>query len=118
MPTDFDRLVLRPALHAFGKPITVTPTKSQPNNPLPYPACGIWEEQHVDIPLMDGGVLSSNSLVLGIRLHEFAVIPVQGDFVAISDTRCWRAELIGNYIIDDYKPDGQGGAKIVLKRQT
>jgi hypothetical protein len=116
MPTDFDRLVLRPAMHAFGKPITITPTVSQPNA-APYPARGVWEEQHVEIPLMDGGLLSANTLDLGIRLSEFAVRPVQGDFVGIADTRFWRPELIGSYVINDVKPDGQGGAKIILKRQ-
>jgi hypothetical protein len=103
-------------MRVFGKPITVTPAQSQPGKPA-YPARGIWEEQHVDIPLGEGGILSANTLDLGIKLDEFAAIPAQGDFVALTATKFWRPELIGTYVIDDFKPDGQGGAKIILKRQ-
>lgn len=116
MSLDFAALVLGPAMQAFGKPFTVTPSASLPDA-APYRVCGIWEEQHVDIQTMDGGVLSSNTIDLGIKLDDFTAVPQQGDMVALTSVRDWRPELLGNYIIDDVKPDGQGGAKIMLKRQ-
>lgn len=113
---DFSALALAPCLAVFGKPVLFTPAASQPLA-SPYPVNGIWEEQHVDIPLTEGGVLSANTIDLGVRLDDFAALPAQGDKVAISDTTQWRPELIGNYLVDDVKPDGQGGAKLILKRQ-
>jgi hypothetical protein len=116
MAVNFSALALSPAIAVFGKPVTFTPAASQPAAE-PYQISGIWEEQHIDIQLDQGGVLSANNLDLGVRLHDFAAVPRQNDIIAISDTTLWRPELIGTYLVDDIKPDGQGGAKLVLKRQ-
>lgn len=120
---DFSSLVLTPCQDAFGKPVTVTPKASQPFG-QPYPARGIWTVEHLDVPLEDGGTLSSRTLKLGIRLAEFSFSPRQGDW--ISTVACelpltyWQGEFQAganiDFLIDDLHPDGQGGAELILKR--
>jgi hypothetical protein len=120
---DFSRLVLGPNISVFGKRVTVTPKASQPNA-APYCVKGIWEVVHVDLVTEDGGNLSSKTLKLGIRLSDFSFAPKKGDW--ISTPACdlplvyWQGEFepgsIIDFLIDDIRPDGQGGATLLLKR--
>lgn len=105
MTIDFSGLVLGPAMATFAIPITVSPIVSQPTAAA-YAAQGVWTVQDVDILLEDGSTLASKSYWLGIKLADYAVVPIKGDGVTVN----------GNgYVIDQVRPDGQGGAKLVLK---
>ncbi len=105
MPVDFSSLVLAPCMATFAIPITVTPTVSQPGA-QGYAAQGIWDVREVDVVLEDGSTLASKTYIVGIRLAEYAVAPRNGDGIVINGN---------NYIIDQMRPDGQGGARLVLK---
>src|SRR5262245_48505278 len=114
---DFDALVLAPAMGVFGKPVTVTPIRSQPTA-APYPARGVWEISNVAIVTEDGGQFSNRTIKLGIRMSEFALLPVQGDWVttqvkhlplAYTDRMSLDSNSTMDFLIDDQNPDGQGG---------
>lgn len=67
---------------------------------------GVFDAAH---ELVDTGgefPVSTTAPVLGIRLSEFTVVPEMGNEVVIDGA---------NYRIDDVQPDGQGGAKLMLK---
>jgi hypothetical protein len=123
MPIDFADLVLMPAMTVFSYPVTITPKVSQPNA-APYPARGIWTVTELDVIAEDGGVLSNRTLKFGIALNDFTFAPKQGDWITALAGQLplgyWQDEfLVGatvDFIIDDVRPDGQGGATLVLKR--
>ena len=133
MAVDFSALCLAPQMAIFGRPVTVTPLKSQPGLSSPYsvnvgggPLTGIFTITSVSIPTDDGGFLSSVSLKLGIRMADFAVPPQQGDWITTAVKNLplgyWQGTIDPNipldFIIFDMTPDGQGGAVCVLKRIT
>lgn len=102
---DFDALVLGACMDTFAVDISVLPLQSQPSV-APYAARGVWTVRNVDIAVEGEGILSGQNRVLGVRLSEFAVVPVPGDRVTVQ----------GNpYLIDDVDEDGQGGAEWALK---
>lgn len=102
---DFSALVLGPCQDVFGVSITIDPLKSQPSVP-PYDARGIWTVKDVDVIMEDGTVLASKSYEIGVRLSEYPIPPVKTDQVTVN---------ANTYAIDEVRPDGQGGAKWVLK---
>lgn len=102
---DFAALVLGPAMAVFGQPVTVTPTASQPDAPS-YQGRGVYASKPVQIPLGEGGYLSTVQPTLSIRLADFAVPPMQDDLVSTSQ---------GSFLIADVIPDGQGGADCPLR---
>jgi hypothetical protein len=74
----------------------------------------------------DGSVLASKSIELGIQYSLFTVPPKKGDSVQITLTEFMISQMAqaavtrgfanpANYLIDQVRPDGQGGARIVLK---
>lgn len=102
---DFDKLVLAPCQAVFGEPATFTPVASAPGAPS-FAGRGIYTERPVDVQLVDGSVLSSAEKWLDIRLSEIAIVPAQGDRVAL------RGKL---FVVEDLDEDGQGGARLTLK---
>jgi hypothetical protein len=122
---DFSTLVLGPAMEAFSLPVTITPLKSKPMA-APYQARGVWTITDVDIVTEDGGTFSNRTLKFGIRLLEFTVAPKQGDLIttAVSGLPLayWQGAIdpSGNIdlLVDDFRPDGQGGATLIVKRVT
>jgi len=125
MSIDFSALVLAPAMATFGRPVLILPIASQPIA-APYPARGIWTVESINIPTEDGGTFSSVKLKLGIRLADFTIAPNVEDRVATAASQLplayWQGVLPtdGNidFIIDNFSPDGQGGAVLILKRVT
>lgn len=113
MALDFDRLVLGPAMRVFARPVRVYPVRSQPPGTVYYAARGIWRRQPADMMLEDGGVLGTDVLTLGVRISEFAVLPVKGDRVYIPASL--PLTHIGLCEIDDDGEDGQGGYNWTLK---
>ena len=118
---DFDALVLAPCVGLFGRPITVTPTASQPGDPaavppvppgLPYLATGVWASRPIDVPT-EQGIMSSQAHTLGIRALDFPIPPAAGDYVEIPAAGSLPA--IGLCLIEDTDDDGQGGVALSLK---
>lgn len=109
---DFDALVLAPAQAVFGRPITVTPTVSNPSGPS-YGARGIWSAKPVTVILEDGAGMNSRVLTLGIRNSEFTVMLMQGDLIDIP--AAGSLPRVGVCKIDDLQTDGQGGTDLILK---
>ena len=124
MGLDFADLVLAPAMDVFAKAVTFTPVVSQPGAD-PYAARGVWSITDVDIVTDDGGSFSNRTLKLGISLNDYAAAPQQGDLIAAQATDLplgyWQGAITAgviNFIVDDFRPDGQGGATLILKRQA
>lgn len=110
---DLDRLILRPALAAFSRPITYSPLVSQPGAPA-FRARGVYDETPVDIGTEGDGIMSSVNITLGIRLSEFAVPPMQGDRLTIPAHLSLPA--VGDCIVDNLDRDGNGGGILALKK--
>ena len=116
---DFAALVLGPAMDAFGRPITVTPTKSQPGAPAYATTVagaaltGVYASKKVEIQLENGLFHSTVQPTLGLRLADFAVPPRQGDLVTIPASGLSPA--LGAFAFADISPDGQGGADCELR---
>lgn len=105
MAVDFSGLVLGPNITTFGRDVTVTPVASQPGNPQPYAARGVFDRAHLPEQIYQNQ-LSSTAPMLGIRLQDFSIPVVRKDEIAIDGV---------DYVIDDIEPDGQGGATLMLK---
>ena len=123
MAIDFSALVLGPCQDAFGHPVSILPVASQPGQGA-YAARGIWTVDDVNLVTEDGGNFSSRTLKLGIRLSEFPIYPKQGDRITSSTADLplayWEAPIppagTVDFLIDDFRPDGQGKADLILKR--
>lgn len=116
---DFSSLVLAPGMATFAKPITITPSASQPAA-ADYPARGIWEIENVKIVTEDGGSFSNRTLKISVRVAEFTVLPAQGDIIT-TDAKYLplgygAAGTMISFVVDDQNPDGQGEAKLTLKK--
>ena len=109
MAVDFDGLVLKTAMNTFALPVTVTPASG-----APFAGRGVWRYQDMDVLLEDGSSLSSTTITLGIRIAEFGVLPKVGDALA-ADPPAWAPVQARHYLVDKVRPDGQGGASLVLK---
>lgn len=114
---DFSALTLGPCLSAFGRPIWVLPLASQPGQPG-YWARGDFRIRNVDIPTMDGQILSEQTLTMGVRLADFAV-PAIGKDGAPRDQvyvpACLGRPAAGPFWIDDTDDDVQGHSVWTLK---
>jgi len=84
---------------AFAEPVVVVPGTADGGR-------GIFDRAHELVDMSSGVPVSTTGPVLGIRLAEFVTPPAQGDRMVIAGI------LFEAY---DVKPDGQGGAKLVLK---
>jgi len=126
MTTDFSSLVLAPCMAVFAPPITITPIISNPSNPAPYPARGVFTVQQTDLPTEDGGIFNMTTLKFGIRLAEFPLMPAQGDWITANAADIpmgyWQGSIVPtgeiDFIIDKINGDGQGGAALIVKRVT
>ncbi|MBF0305774.1 MAG: hypothetical protein HQL41_09020 [Alphaproteobacteria bacterium] len=105
---DFDALVLGPAMGVFGGTAMFTP-----GGGAPMPVTGVFDAVHrlveVDMGQNASGTLavSSTAPAFGIRLKDFPAAPEQGDGLR------WGGV---DYQIVDIRPDGQGGAQLILQR--
>src|SRR5260221_538612 len=99
MGTNFSGLVLAPAMAVFGRPVLITPLRSNPNA-APYTARGIWTVETISIVVEDGGILSSFKLTFGIRLAEFTIAPKQGDWISTAANQLplayWQGSVLPN----------------------
>ncbi|MBR1002701.1 hypothetical protein ABIF65_005975 [Bradyrhizobium japonicum] len=108
---DFSTLVLLPGMTTFAISVTVRPEVSQPGA-ADYAARGVFSSAPTDVQMQDGTVFSDQQTTLGIRMVEWAVLPVNGDRITINEgvaagTTFWVADSSG---------DGQGGMTLTLRK--
>jgi hypothetical protein len=113
MAIDFARQVYLPNYNTFARPITVTPLKSQPNQPA-YAARGIYATEPMDVLAEDQSSFSDSRPILDILDIEFPVAPLQGDQVSIPASGLIVEE--GDFIITDRKHNGGGETTLSLKK--
>lgn len=107
MPVNFANLVLSPCMEVFARVLTVDPITSRPGE-LPYQARAIFTSVDLSVPSMDGVELSDVRTWIGIRLADFTgPPPAARDRVTLDGIR---------YDIQDVMADGQGGAKLRLRK--
>jgi hypothetical protein len=107
MPVDFSKLVLTPCMEVFARVMTVDPVTSRPGA-LPYQARAIFTSVDMPVLSMDGVELSDVRTFVGIRVAEFTgPPPAARDKLTMDGV---------DYTIEDVTPDGQGGAKLRLRR--
>lgn len=102
MPIDFSTLVLNPCMNTFADDITYIPAV-EPQ----FAARGVFDEAYEELVVIDGQPVTTRMPVLGIRLSEYAVAPVQNDQLIIGVKR---------YIVREVRIDSHGGAKLMLNR--
>jgi hypothetical protein len=112
MPTDFDGTVLKAAMGAFALPVNIVPNDGS----AAYAAQGVWRYQDIDVLMEDGSTLSSTTITLGIRLSDWPAIPKVG-YAITATPPAWAPVTARAYLIDKVRPDGQGGANLILKAQ-
>lgn len=114
MPIDWSALVLGPCMVTFGEKIGyLSSTLGQ------HDILGVFDEGYSELdPLGRGslpgaegfqlgspGGITAALPVLGIRLADLPFEPEQGD----------RVVILGNiYVVKEVRPDGKGGAKLLL----
>ncbi len=120
---DWDSVVIGPAVAIFGEPVLYQPMISAgPIGPLDsrivggaaFQIIGVFDSEYVELqPLGIGDMIgmpsqiSSARPVLGIQLSQFTTPPAQGDVLTIV--------LTGQrYVVAEVRPDGHGGAKLLL----
>jgi hypothetical protein len=65
----------------------------------------------MDAILEDGSKISSTEISLGVQLSMFPIFPAKGDCVSGP----MPSGAMGTFLVDELKPDGLGGARLVLK---
>lgn len=93
----------------FARPITVTPITSQPGAPA-YDNRGYFDTKETDVLTEDMAVFSDAKMFLDIRLAEFPVLPMQGDFVDIP----FLYVPGGSFVVEDLSGEGNAGGIITL----
>ncbi len=112
---NFDRLVLRPAMGAFARPVAFLP-----KGRTPFLGRGDFRRPTEDVQLSEGD-MSTAAPTLSVRASELTVLPRQNDHVYV-DIVVDPAEPVGfrvtarsqRFIIVDVRPDGEGDIKLVL----
>lgn len=113
MSVPFSIELYKPTFDVFAVPITVTPFASQPNAPA-YPARGIFNTYDIDVPALDGSLISEQRTILDIREAEFPVLPVQLDHVTIP-ADCNGVNL-GEFEILSTSTNGGGMSTLQLRK--
>jgi hypothetical protein len=113
MPVNFSDLVYLPNFDMFARAITITPVASQAGQPS-YASRGIFDTVPIDVVALDGSILSEQRTILDVRDVELAVLPIQGDQVAIpADGGLPDA---GNWEVIDSVRNGGGETTLTLRK--
>ena len=113
MPVDFSTQIHSHTYDVFGRPITVTPIKSQPSQPA-YTARGIFGTVPIDVVAEDGAIVSDARTILDIREIEFSILPIQGDHVTIPASG--NIPAVGTFEILDTDTNGGGETTLTLRK--
>lgn len=102
--SDRAALVLAAALREFGQAVTYTPAGGSP-----LAIAAIFDAAYQLVALGGDVEIDAVGPVLGVRLADFAAPPAQGDAATVGSA---------SYVVRSVHPDGQGGAKLLLKPAT
>lgn len=97
-------------------PFQILPLASQPGVAA-YAMNGIWRYRDTDVVLEDGQVVTTSEITVGVRLNTFPVMPAIGDkLVNVPLSPPYGPiGMLGSYLIDKMRPDGMGGASLLVK---
>lgn len=87
----------------FGVPVGYTSFKTGES----FQTVGIFDAEYKDAVMLDGMIVQETYPRLGIRLGDFPILPDRGDTVMVKSTL---------YQVQEYRPDGQAGATLVLSK--
>lgn len=108
MAIDWDEMVLAPMMSAdvFGENIQPT---YRPAVGGSFQIDGVFDAPYLGLAMGPDGepVAALQQPVLGVRLAQFAVLPLQGDQITIASTG-------KTYVVANVEPDGKGWAKLIL----
>jgi hypothetical protein len=115
MAVDFSTALYLPNQDMWGRPVTITPVKSQPTG-SPYQNRGIFDTRELNVILEDGSILADQETILDIRTSEYAVPPIQGDLIDIpADPYDGDIPARGQFVVDKANENGGGEITLVLK---
>jgi hypothetical protein len=116
MPVDYDGDLYAKLWDVFTRPMTVTPVVSQPTAPAYLSRC-YYDTRGLDVLTEDGAVLSDSKVYIDIRIAEFAVLPMQGDYIDIPFAVGVPG---GSYVVEDSEGDGNAGGiiNITLRKRV
>ena len=104
---DWDAQVLAPNEAVFGEPVTYIPAIG-----ADFAILGVFDEAWREVELLDTELGNTSvTPVLGVRLNQFPNPPQQNDQVRI-------ARVNSTYRVREVRPDGHGGAKLLLNFQA
>jgi hypothetical protein len=110
MPVDWSNELYAKCWDSFARPITVTPTVSQPGAPA-YAARAYFDTKETDILTEANSVLSDSQTFIDIRRVEFSIEPKQGDLIDIP----YAADVEGGtYEVMDLAGKGNAGGIITI----
>lgn len=103
MPIDWDKTVIGPLMGVFGQPATY-----QPPGGVAFNVSVVYDEAYQELAALDDGSdLTIETPVVGVQLSEFTTAPEQGGQLTITGT----GEV---FLVKQVRPDGRGGAKLML----
>lgn len=88
----------------FGQPVTY--------QPLSLPAVSlmaIFDDKYQAVDPDSGAIITSTQPMLRVRIADLPRNPLQGDLVTISGV---------TYRVNDFEPDGGGGAMLLLHKNS
>jgi len=109
---DFNMDVLLPIQQTFSRPIMITPYGSQPGR-NPYSARGVLTTAPIDVATEGNVVFSDQRTVIDIRMSEYAVVPMERDWVQVPAHMSMPA--CGPYEIQDVDVYHDGRARLTLR---
>ena len=89
----------------FGIPVRYNPSDGDPIDTI-----GIFDAAHEAVEIDTAGVAVSNRRpVLDFRCKDLGIEPEAGEIVEVNDS---------TYQVIDVQPDGQGGVRLILHRES
>jgi hypothetical protein len=113
MAINWSTQVYAPQYSTFARPVTFTPTKSQPSESA-YSGRGIYGTVSVDVIGEDQTIISDARTILDVLESDFSVVPVQGDRVNIPANIGMPA--LGEFEITDANTNGGGETTLFLRK--
>ena len=113
MAINFSQQVLAPAFNVFARPMTFTPTASQPGQPT-FTGRGCYGTQPVDVMGEDSSIFSDARTVVDIIEEEFTVIPAQNDTLYIPAHIGMPA--LGTFQVMDVNTNGGGETTLFVRK--
>lgn len=113
MAMNFGTQVYNPNFNVWARPVTFTPSISQPAHPA-YTGRGIYGTEPIDILAEGTSSFADTRTILDIIEQEFAVLPMQGDTLLIDAIADLPA--IGSFEVIETSSNGGGEMTLDLRR--